>query len=113
VLRHLSQAARDSGLGGHHPNVLGYVDSWEEDEALFIQTELCEMGNFARFLWSYGRTFPRLDEARVWKILADLSNVSARRVIGRPARRRYRDSAIEWEEHFADGRVLTGIALYS
>jgi len=45
---------------------------------LFIQTELCESGNLARFLWEYGRVFPRLDEARVWKIIADLSNVSLR-----------------------------------
>ncbi|KAH9160052.1 kinase-like domain-containing protein, partial [Lactarius sanguifluus] len=36
--------------------------------------ELCEFGNFAHFLWEYGRTFPQLDEARVWKIIADLSN---------------------------------------
>ncbi|OAX44090.1 hypothetical protein K503DRAFT_861674 [Rhizopogon vinicolor AM-OR11-026] len=59
---------------GAHPNVLTYVDSWEQDDALFIRTELCELGNFARFLWEYGRTFPRLDEARVWKIMVDLSN---------------------------------------
>ena len=59
-----------------HPNILAYVDSWEQDEALFIQTELCELGNFAHFLWEYGRAFPKLEEARVWKILADLSNVS-------------------------------------
>lgn len=69
ILAHLS--AR-----GAHSNVLTYVDSWEQDDALFIRTELCELGNFARFLWEYGRTFPRLDEARVWKIMADLSNVS-------------------------------------
>jgi hypothetical protein len=70
ILAHLS--AR-----GAHPNVLTYVDSWEQDDALFIRTELCELGNFARFLWEYGRAFPRLDEARVWKIMVDLSNVSA------------------------------------
>ncbi|KAJ3566472.1 hypothetical protein NP233_g6981 [Leucocoprinus birnbaumii] len=74
VLQHLSQAAVECGLNGRHPNVLGYIDSWEEDEVLFIQTELCESGNLARFLWEYGRVFPRLDEARVWKIIADLSN---------------------------------------
>ncbi len=73
VLKHLAQ--RSSTPAGH-PNVLGYVDSWEEDEALFIQTELCESGNLAHFLWQYGRVFPRLDEARVWKIIVDLSNVS-------------------------------------
>lgn len=70
ILAHLS--AR-----GAHPNVLTYVDSWEQDDALFIRTELCELGNFARFLWEYGRAFPRLDEARVWKIMVDLSNVSS------------------------------------
>lgn len=72
MLQHLSSAAI---MEGGHPNVLVYVDSWEEDEALFIRTELCELGNFARFLWEYGKAFPRLDEARVWKVLADLSNV--------------------------------------
>ncbi|KAJ3911041.1 hypothetical protein F5877DRAFT_73483 [Lentinula edodes] len=36
-------------------------DAWEEDEQLFIWTELCEGGNFAHFLWEYGRVFPRLD----------------------------------------------------
>ncbi|KAF8161235.1 hypothetical protein B0H34DRAFT_700064 [Crassisporium funariophilum] len=82
ILKHLSQAALSTdndgygyGSYGHgHPNVLAYIDSWEEDEALFIRTELCESGNLARFLWEYGRVFPRLDEARVWKIIVDLSN---------------------------------------
>jgi hypothetical protein len=54
------------------------MDSWEQDEALYIQTELCEFGNLAHFLWEYGRAFPRLNEARVWKIVADLSNVRPR-----------------------------------
>ncbi|TCD61231.1 hypothetical protein EIP91_008766 [Steccherinum ochraceum] len=88
VLKHLSGIAGSRGFGTHdqtlsqahpaalgrHPNVLGYIDSWEEDETLFIQTELCELGNFGSFLWTYGRAFPRLDEARVWKVLADLSD---------------------------------------
>ena len=77
ILRHLShtQASATGGEQSRHPNVLGYVDSWEQDEALYIQTELCELGNLAHFLWEYGRSFPQLDEARVWKIIADLSNV--------------------------------------
>ncbi|CAL1707700.1 unnamed protein product [Somion occarium] len=88
ILKHLSQFAGAQGHGtqvqtrsqahpaalGRHPNVLGYIDSWEEDETLFIQTELCELGNFANFLWEYGKMFPKLDEERVWKILADLSD---------------------------------------
>lgn len=77
VLKHLSETAARSGLNGRHPNVLAYIDSWEEDEALFIRTELCESGNLSRFLWEYGKVFPRLDESRVWKIIVDLSNVSA------------------------------------
>jgi mitosis inhibitor protein kinase SWE1 len=75
VLKHLSQVSALSGER-RHPNVLAYVDSWEEHEMLYIQTELCESGNLARFLWEYGRVFPRLDEGRVWKILVDLGNVS-------------------------------------
>jgi mitosis inhibitor protein kinase SWE1 len=74
-LKHLSQAA-SSIERNRHPNVLAYIDSWEENEALYIRTELCESGNLARFLWEYGRVFPRLDEDRVWKIIVDLSNVS-------------------------------------
>ncbi|KAJ7287800.1 kinase-like domain-containing protein [Mycena rebaudengoi] len=67
ILQHLA-------CGGVQPNVLTFVDSWEEDDVLYIQTELCELGNFAHFLWEYGRVFPRLDEARIWKIIVDLSN---------------------------------------
>lgn len=75
-MKHLQQTAVLRSDSGGHPNVLNYVDSWEEEEALFIRTELCESGNLAGFLWEYGRVFPRLDEARVWKIIVDLSNVS-------------------------------------
>ncbi|KAH7888468.1 hypothetical protein F5I97DRAFT_1803764 [Phlebopus sp. FC_14] len=75
ILQHLAEAAALAGdYQGQHPNVLAYIDSWEQDHALFIQTELCELGNFAHFLWEYGKAFPRLDEARVWKIFVDLSN---------------------------------------
>ena len=78
ILKHLSDAAARSSdtsirLARRHPNILSYIDSWEEDETLYIQTELCELGNFAHFLWEYGRAFPRLDEARVWKIIAELA----------------------------------------
>lgn len=72
VLQHLSKAAGSS----FHPNILGYVDSWEQDDRLFILTELCEFGNFSHFLNEYGHNFARLDEARVWKIFADISSVS-------------------------------------
>lgn len=74
ILERLAAAAGHRG----HPNVLAYIDSWDEDQTLFIETELCEYGNFARFLMDYGSIRDRLDEARVWKILSDLSNVSAK-----------------------------------
>ncbi len=78
ILKHLSGAASRSPdpavrNAQRHPNILGYIDSWEEDETLYIQTELCDLGNFSHFLWEYGRAFPRLDEARVWKIMAELA----------------------------------------
>lgn len=72
ILKQLTEASE--GRRGH-PNVLRYIDSWEQDSLLFIQTELCALGSFGRFLWDYGRKFPRLDEARVWKILAELTEV--------------------------------------
>jgi len=76
VLQHLSQVAASASSyeGNRHPNVLAYIDSWEEDEALYIRTELCESGNLAQFLWEFGRVYPRLAEDRVWKIIVDLSN---------------------------------------
>lgn len=72
ILKLLTEAS-EGGRG--HPSVLRYVDNWEQDGLLFIQTELCALGSFGRFLWDYGRKFPRLDEARVWKILAELTEV--------------------------------------
>ncbi|EKM53975.1 uncharacterized protein PHACADRAFT_122634 [Phanerochaete carnosa HHB-10118-sp] len=74
ILKHLSRAACSAGYGDRHPNVLSYIDSWEEEETLYIQTELCALGNFAHFLWEYGRHFPKLDESRVWKIFSELSS---------------------------------------
>ena len=75
ILKHLSRAACSAGYSDRHPNVLGYIDSWEEEETLYIQAELCALGNYSHFLWEYGRHFPKLDEARVWKILSELSSV--------------------------------------
>ncbi|CAK5281595.1 unnamed protein product [Mycena citricolor] len=67
ILQHLT-------CSGVQPNVLTLVDSWEEDDMLYIQTDLCELGNFAHFLWEFGRLYPRLDEGRIWKILVELGN---------------------------------------
>jgi hypothetical protein len=110
ILQHLSKVNN----GHRHPNVLGFIDSWEEGDRLFIRTELCELGNLARFLWEYGRAFPRLDEARVWKIIADLSNVSNSSFFGtiRPnaigpsfhSRRWSNTSGFQARKHFHDCR---------
>jgi hypothetical protein len=70
ILRHLSQ-----GQDGH-PNVLRFVDAWEQDGRSLILTEMCELGNLADFLMEWGERFARLDEARVWKIASDLCHVS-------------------------------------
>ncbi|KAF8585991.1 kinase-like protein [Ramaria rubella] len=70
VLQHLVRIGEPRG----HPNVLKYIDSWEQDDALYIQTELCDLGNFGNFLTEYGAHFEALDEARVWKICAELSD---------------------------------------
>jgi hypothetical protein len=69
ILRHLSTPIP-------HRNVLHFVDGWEQDQMLYIQTELCELGNLADFLLEFGITFNRLDEPRLWKILSELGNVS-------------------------------------
>ncbi|KAG6880196.1 hypothetical protein C0992_003860 [Termitomyces sp. T32_za158] len=76
VLRHLSHVAATCGSyeGNCHPNVLGYIDSWEENDALYIQTELCTSGNLRQFLETFGNAYRKLSEDRVWKILVDLSN---------------------------------------
>lgn len=67
ILRHLSREPC--------PYVVQFVDAWEQNRQLFIQTELC-LGSLAFFLEEYGRVVERLDEGRVWKIVRELSDVS-------------------------------------
>jgi mitosis inhibitor protein kinase SWE1 len=79
ALRHLSLGPRKS-----HPNVIRFIDAWEQNRQLYIQTEVC-LGSLAFFLEEYGRVVERLDEGRVWKIvreLADVSNSSIPLMIG-------------------------------
>lgn len=68
ILRHLSR--------NPCPHVIKFEDAWEQNRQLFIQTELC-LGSLAFFLEEYGRVVERLDEGRVWKIVRELSDVSA------------------------------------
>lgn len=57
-----------------HEHILELIDSWEQYDHLFIQTELCENGSLDVFLRDYGN-IERLDEFRVWKILFELTLV--------------------------------------
>lgn len=57
------------------PHVLQYVDSWEKQYHLYIQTEYCEEGSLSEFLGTVGSA-GRLDDFRIWKILAEASMVS-------------------------------------
>ncbi|GAA5936535.1 uncharacterized protein JCM15063_001914 [Sporobolomyces koalae] len=55
------------------PHLITLVDAWEQSGHLFIQTELCPAGNLSYWLEEYGREHEQLDEARVWKILTELT----------------------------------------
>lgn len=59
---------------GTHDHVVKFVDQWEENRFLFIQTEYCENGSLDKFLDKHGSK-GRLDEFRVWKIMIELSMV--------------------------------------
>lgn len=68
ILRLLSKDASPS------PFIIRLFDAWEQAGNLYIQTELCPFGNLAFFLEEYGRMYEFLDEARVWKILAEITS---------------------------------------
>lgn len=55
------------------PYLISLVEAWEQSGHLYIQTELCENGNLSHFLEEYGRLHEVLDEARVWKILTEIT----------------------------------------
>lgn len=55
------------------PHLISLVDAWEQNNHLFIQSELCENGNLASFLEEYGRAHEVLDETRIWKILTEVA----------------------------------------
>ena len=59
---------------GHSDHVVHYIDSWEEKNHLYIQTEFCEEGSLDLFLSQVGRK-GRLDDFRIWKIMLELSQV--------------------------------------
>jgi mitosis inhibitor protein kinase SWE1 len=59
---------------GHSDHVIDLIDSWEEKQHLYIQTEFCEEGSMDIFLLKTGRK-GRLDDFRIWKIMLELSQV--------------------------------------
>lgn len=67
VLRHLS--TRETAC----PSVIQFFDAWEFRDHLFIQTEYCENGNLQQFLELFGSVHGNLEEARIWKIVAEVA----------------------------------------
>ena len=55
-------------------HTINYVDSWEYNSHLYIQTEFCEEGALDSFLERAGQS-ARLDDFRIWKIMLELSLV--------------------------------------
>lgn len=56
-------------------HVVQFVDSWEKQFHLYIQTEYCEEGSLSEFLGSVGSA-GRLDDFRIWKIMVEIATVS-------------------------------------
>ena len=59
----------------HAEHVVHYIDDWEHNFHLYIQTEFCEEGTLEKFLGNIGRG-GRLDDFRIFKIFQDLCSVS-------------------------------------
>lgn len=59
----------------HCDHVVMYVDHWEYQDRLYIQTEFCEEGTLEKFFGTIGNG-GRLDDFRIYKILQDLCLVS-------------------------------------
>ncbi|CAI4215142.1 unnamed protein product [Parascedosporium putredinis] len=55
----------------HAKHVLRFVDSWEMQGHLYIQTEYCDEGTLQGFLNDVGHR-GRMDDFRLWKILYDM-----------------------------------------
>lgn len=55
-------------------HTIAFVNSWEDNGRLYIQTEFCEEGSLDAFLAQVGLK-ARLDDFRIWKILLELTLV--------------------------------------
>ncbi|KAL4792900.1 hypothetical protein BDV19DRAFT_391721 [Aspergillus venezuelensis] len=56
----------------NYDHIISFMDSWEDNGHLYIQTEYCEEGSLDVFLAQVGLK-ARLDDFRIWKILLELS----------------------------------------
>ena len=59
---------------GRSDHTIHFVNSWEEKNHLYIQTEICEEGSLEMFLAQVGIK-GRLDDFRIWKVVLELSLV--------------------------------------
>ena len=57
---------------GQSDHTVAFIDSWEANNHLYIQTEYCEEGCLDKFLGQSGYD-GRLDDFRIWKILLELA----------------------------------------
>ncbi|KAI0842714.1 hypothetical protein F5Y06DRAFT_133652 [Hypoxylon sp. FL0890] len=54
-----------------YDHILQLIDSWEDNNCLYIQTEYCEEGGLDTFL-SFVGVKGRLDDFRIWKIMLEI-----------------------------------------
>ncbi|KAK8068113.1 Bcswe1 [Apiospora saccharicola] len=69
ALRMREVSALEALRGAEH--IVQLIDSWEEKNNLYIQTEYCEEGSLDLFLAKVGLK-GRLDDFRIWKIMLEL-----------------------------------------
>ncbi|KAK8109830.1 hypothetical protein PG999_007967 [Apiospora kogelbergensis] len=69
ALRMREVSALEALRGAEH--IVQLIDSWEEKNNLYIQTEYCEEGSLDLFLAKVG-VKGRLDDFRIWKVMLEL-----------------------------------------
>ena len=72
ALRMREVSALEALRGAEH--IVQLIDSWEEKNNLYIQTEYCEEGSLDLFLAKVG-VKGRLDDFRIWKVMLELCQV--------------------------------------
>ena len=62
----LEEVNKNEQLQGH-PNCVHFLNAWEEQEHLYIQSELCEMS-----LKEYAESVQTVEEKEIWNMIVDL-----------------------------------------